>query len=492
MQSDMAKRPCAYEGCEEEALTSSEERHCIFHERDENKDMEEFQRLLRAKLRRKDYNFKGYSFVGKTAFRDYVFTKDADFHKALFSGDVDFEKTQFVGRAVFNEATFSGRALFLGAKFSGDERVDFREAVFSEKALFSGAEFSGEALFWQTVFHSDALFWHASFLGKALFLDARFEGEGKIDFRGATFSGEALFTGAAFSNDVYFSEGRFMEKAIFKGVKFSGEGKADFQKTTFSKDALFQGAKFSGGAHFKRALFSADADFEEARFVGEINFGAIDLGTLHLAESNVDTLDLTNAQWSKDFKNTYERGAESIEDYKRAEEIYRKVKISYHRTGDYNLGAEFYYREMESRRKQLPFEKINFLTKFLKGVGYNFLRLYCGYGEKPLRVIGCSLIIIVLCALLFMVFGIHDSQGSVLIKLNMYDLFHNFGIETVAEKLKHFWSCFYYSVITFTTVGYGDIRPTTGLARLLAMVEGFFGAFSIALFVLTFGRKMMR
>lgn len=51
-----------------------------------------------------------------------------------------------------------------------------------------------------------------------------------------------------------------------------------------------------------------------------------------------------------------------------------------------------------------------------------------------------------------------------------------------------FLTCFYFSVITFTTLGYSDITPA-GLVRFAAMIEAGAGAFLIALFVFTFTRR---
>jgi Zn-dependent protease with chaperone function len=41
----------------------------------------------------------------------------------------------------------------------------------------------------------------------------------------------------------------------------------------------------------------------------------------------------------------------------------------------------------------------------------------------------------------------------------------------------------YFSFITLTTVGYGDIVPASGAARMLAMVEAMFGTFYMALLI---------
>ncbi len=49
----------------------------------------------------------------------------------------------------------------------------------------------------------------------------------------------------------------------------------------------------------------------------------------------------------------------------------------------------------------------------------------------------------------------------------------------------------YFSVVTFTTLGYGDISPH-GFARFIAAFEAFMGSFTMALFVVVFVKKMTR
>ncbi|MBU7025782.1 MAG: two pore domain potassium channel family protein [Theionarchaea archaeon] len=67
----------------------------------------------------------------------------------------------------------------------------------------------------------------------------------------------------------------------------------------------------------------------------------------------------------------------------------------------------------------------------------------------------------------------------------LYEL--NFSYTTC----KDFGYCLYYSIVTFTTLGYGDIHPL-GYSHIIASVEALTGAFFIALFVVVFARKMMR
>ena len=47
-----------------------------------------------------------------------------------------------------------------------------------------------------------------------------------------------------------------------------------------------------------------------------------------------------------------------------------------------------------------------------------------------------------------------------------------------------FWACFYYSIITFTSTGYGDFRPQ-GIGRVLASVQALIGYLVLGLMAST-------
>jgi voltage-gated potassium channel Kch len=76
-------------------------------------------------------------------------------------------------------------------------------------------------------------------------------------------------------------------------------------------------------------------------------------------------------------------------------------------------------------------------------------------------------------------------------------LFHNGQVYTFntahsfTEHLEFFGNAIYFSIVTFTTLGYGDFSPVSW-ARPFAAIEGFVGAFMIALFILSFVKKMTR
>jgi hypothetical protein len=63
---------------------------------------------------------------------------------------------------------------------------------------------------------------------------------------------------------------------------------------------------------------------------------------------------------------------------------------------------------------------------------------------------------------------------------------------SMMTNLSHFAECVYYSVVTFTTLGYSDEARQVWIVRPLAAAQAFLGAFMMALFVTVFGKKMTR
>jgi len=140
---------------------------------------------------------------------------------------------------------------------------------------------------------------------------------------------------------------------------------------------------------------------------------------------------------------------------------YRRLKIWYTEHGIYDVAGKFFYREMEARRKAQSWKKPH-----LKLWGW-VLRLLCGYGERPERV-GISAAVVVL--------------GLALIY---------FAIGTLTPNT--FLDSLYYSAVSFIALGYGQWAPQpTGWAKGMGAAEAVMGVFMMALFLVTFTRKMTR
>jgi hypothetical protein len=65
------------------------------------------------------------------------------------------------------------------------------------------------------------------------------------------------------------------------------------------------------------------------------------------------------------------------------------------------------------------------------------------------------------------------------------DNFANIGLYDGAAKAdtRDFWTCLYFSIATWTTVGYGDVTATASAARFFAGMEALNGYLVMALFI---------
>jgi len=203
---------------------------------------------------------------------------------------------------------------------------------------------------------------------------------------------------------------------------------------------------------------------------------------------------------------------EAKEEYLKANKIFLLLKNNFHSLGQYEdeswafkkekdmerLSKSFpYYKEVlkeEGLKEKFPILKWIRKGKFRKWITSVFSNMIYGYGERPWNVIKAALVVILLFAIGFSIIGIGNPE---IIELKGTAINQNTGnIVDLASKgllknnvIKNFPDSLYFSLITFTTLGYGDFRPLEGVGRILAGSEAFIGAFMMALFVYTFARR---
>lgn len=244
--------------------------------------------------------------------------------------------------------------------------------------------------------------------------------------------------------------------------------------------ANLKGASLVGAELYKAGL--SGANLEGADLVTANLKGA------ELSHAHLDGADLSGAQLERTFfsgtefpRNTkmedvewgnYVLGEETEGDKAKAkewqmvwlgiaEETYRRLKIWHTEHGLYDTAGKFYYREKEAERKAQSWKKPH--LKLWSWI----LRILCGYGEKPERVIISAAAI---------VFGLATA----------YFLWGSFSSSSFTDTL-------YYSVTSFTALGYGQWAPQpTGWAKGVGAAEAVLGVSMLALFLVTFTRKMIR
>lgn len=246
--------------------------------------------------------------------------------------------------------------------------------------------------------------------------------------------------------------------------------KANLMRANFEKGHLF-GASFKGADLFNTNFRGANlkqTDMERSRLL-EIKIDGAKIAGINWGNNKI----VINETEGKRFEKKKQM-AKAREKYLEAEEIYRNIRTHQMERGLFDDAAEFFYREMVCRRKQLPLWS-------LRRFNSKIIDLLCGYGEKTYRVISCAIVFILFNSLIFYAFGIQ--YGSEIIRIS--------GAQNFFLNIREYFLTVYFSVVTFTTLGYGDIAPY-GISRLFATIEAFSGAFMMALFVLLFGRKMIR
>ncbi|NTS76136.1 pentapeptide repeat-containing protein [Catenovulum sp. SM1970] len=249
------------------------------------------------------------------------------------------------------------------------------------------------------------------------------------------------------------------------GYDFSG---SDFYRCNLSHAHLFN-IQIRNGSLMKADLREANlhcAKLENTNLLG-IKLHKAKIDNLEIGKYLLQEQDAKKAEVDHDLPL-------ALDNYEQAEEIYRDIRKAAEYSGLFELAGKCMHKELTMRRMRMP--KFSGRRVFSKLVD-----LFCGYGERPINVILFSMVLIFICSLGYFTLGIN--YGGDIIKLDTELSF--------SDNLMNFFSALYFSVVTFTTLGYGDITPV-GFARLISAFEAFAGNFTIALFVVVFVKKMTR
>ena len=264
-------------------------------------------------------------------------------------------------------------------------------------------------------------------------------------------------------------------RAILRGAHLE---KADLSQAHLEEASLWKAHLEEAelwNTHFERAVLWG-VHFEGAHLRGAYLAGAI----LRLAKLSSNT-ELANVNWGD-----YIVGEERLGDFKLATDTYRQLKAWHASVGMHDIAGKFFFREMTARRnnywwgdilapvtdvyqtaKLKKFPKALFPRKPLHWAWSALLNLLCGYAEKPERVVIWAAVVIFGLAAAYYFWGSFSSASP--------------------------WDTLYYSVASFTALGYGQWAPQpTGWAKGMGAAEAVIGVSMIALFLVTFTRKVSR
>ena len=238
-------------------------------------------------------------------------------------------------------------------------------------------------------------------------------------------------------------------------------------------------------ANLKNAsMFEADlsnSNLFKANLEGA-NLKNANLERCNLLGANLSNAKLENVKWGKDYKVINELEAEDAykagdiklanEKYREAEEIYRAIKISMQSQTLGDETGEFFIREMIAKRKQ--FKKFSAAR-----IGSRVIEITTGYGEKLSNILFTVIGIIITCMLLYGIQGVSYGDTVIGFFSTDYDL-----LTTLGQLL-------YFSVVVYSTVGFGEMIPIGPLGKTVMMFEGIAGGLVLAILIIALYKKTM-
>ncbi|WP_282145782.1 potassium channel family protein [Alteromonas stellipolaris] len=163
---------------------------------------------------------------------------------------------------------------------------------------------------------------------------------------------------------------------------------------------------------------------------------------------------------SIDLTNYFELEGETVKDsYKK---LLVDCRLQYERAGQNQKAADLFVEENDILAKEsTP------IFRFLMGL----FKLIAKYGESPLRVFATAMVTTAFCVSVYYFCGISDGE----------------------EVIKNdFVTSLYFSIVTFTTLGYGDYSPPQGFVMFVATFQAFCGLLLTSLFMVTLVRRFSR
>ena len=295
------------------------------------------------------------------------------------------------------------------------------------------------------------------------------------------------FENCEFKGQAFFSNTIFEYSTTFSNVKFNAI--AVFCYSTFKSDIRLINCTFSnvhaGNSHFDSTVVCG----KRAEFIN--NVGLIDFWNIKFSES---TTFLLEGNYPKNF------GIANA-----GELAYRIAKLQAYKIGDVNLGDKYYYLERSYRGYQIM-PPISIWDKTKKGYKkfvlfnsikvdkyYKFIfpktkdlisKYLIGYGEKPFNCIFWMLIFILSYSFIYMFTGLKINNEITYLLYNPNASF--------IESFQSIFDYVFFSIVTFTTVGYGDITTGNLIGKFFASTEMILGVTLIGAWTATLLRKLMK
>lgn len=363
--------------------------------------------------------------------------------------------------------------------------IKLTHCFFETKVIFIDVIFRKHVTFEGSWFHEDVCFLDVTFQKGASFIDTNFIK--KADFIGSIFMDEkAKDEEITLPCESCFNNTRFRGISDFSGCKFD---KAQFSDAIFDEYVAFSKENFRNEVDFTHVIFKREPEFkktgEREEDITEVMFEEnlspeireirtktiLSLGKAYLYSNLSAKAGYFFLRTGEAFK-TIHNTRKDRQSYENALVNYRLAEDAYDSVKDQKMAGEAYKRAMDFKRKNQ--EDLGFLQKRWLCV----LKCTSNYGESIWRFV-ISIILIV-----FAFAGIYLLP---VIEYKKYP-FH----EGSYRSLYNIITAIYFSVVTFATLGFGDITPVNITGKLCAIAEVISGYIMFGVLLTLLARKIIR
>ncbi|WP_185715636.1 pentapeptide repeat-containing protein [Halocatena pleomorpha] len=161
--------------------------------------------------------------------------------------------------------------------------------------------------------------------------------------------------------------------------------------------------------------------------------------------------------------------------------VYRELQEIYRDNSLPTLNRHSYRQEKDARRR-LAWQK----GEYGNAIKYELSRWVMLYGTSPYRILTVSIMLILSCGVLYPLAGGVRITGDGGPTTYTFERIQTAPLSWTTEVLLQ---SIYFSVVTFSTLGYGDIKPVGYWAQLLSGIEAILGTLFAALLVFVLARS---
>lgn len=215
-----------------------------------------------------------------------------------------------------------------------------------------------------------------------------------------------------------------------------------------------------------------DCSFDTSKISG-CNLKSTKIVNPKFIEFYVDDMDKKTKVNRKTFLDTICYNKKEKREVRDAIEVYYAFSELFENSKIMDLSGEYFFLSQRTGIRNLEgFAKFKSILSLLT----------CGYGERPFYSLIASMTLVLVCGTLYMLFGVNINNEVLVFHPTLANPFPKFGQLIL-------W--YHFSLVTFSTVGYGNVVPVGG-SLIVSAAEMVLGVVMVGIWVSTLVRKMTR